>query len=608
MTKPKEEKFEDNPTEALQAAIQKLEAFTEPEAGGLEVHENGSLIARKGKPLERVIGLAKHFIAPIFSDHARQEREKKLSLIKEEILKARDVIQSHSSLIDKLKNGDPNQQKLAESALNAIKRYNSVVKLDHSLWTTKYDFYNFERNQILLDQEIKGQPIELPHVVSIRFESHTANHPAQKSLRELSETFLDKPSSKGCANLSPTYKKSTQFMLDTFRMKAVRMIQQHLLQHHSVGEIINLVKQTPIDISESSTDSGELFMRQVLEELPGSRIVLTGSFTRPAVDSKFMSMPILVDFHLASHLEHAGFPYPSQHTGWALSQKLVESFPLRVDQVPLFQQIDQRRKRLAQALLFDHASIQKSRLIYKSKREIFDQDREFFLKLHQELQEAIILASEFEIQDFSEILNNFYEMIKNAPATFDILNSTQQKLNHLMIHEPAKKLQEEWLEVPGSYLRKGNPQEKLLQAIHLLEEERSKALAALNLEQPLDAYIHLMGNIIGRASQRIILQYFSEKIGFGPPMLNDFEQKIQTCAFQQLVDFLDGFEKSEMLSPLKMKEEMTVFYKNEIHLFQIESIEELHQIPAKIVQELEFYFPTRFFAKYPRKSYLPSVT
>lgn len=600
---------EENPTEALQAAIEKLEIFTQPEAGGLEVQENGCLIAIKGKPLDRVISLARHFIVPIFSDQARQEREKKLSQIKQEILRARDIIQSHSSLIDKLKNGEPSQQKLAESALDAIKRYNAVVERDYSSWTSKYDFYNFERNQILLDEEIKGQPIELPHVVSIKFESHSASHPAQKSLRELSEAFLDKSIGRGCTNLSPTYKKSNQFMLDTFRMKAIRMIQLHLSQHHSMAEIVNLVKQTPIETNEENTvDLGQIIMCQVLEEVPGTRIILTGSFTRPAVDSKFMSMPILVGFHLASHLEHAGFPYPSQHAGWALPDKLVESFPLRAEQVPLFQQIDQRRKRLAQALLFDQAYIQKSRRQFRLKREVFDQDREVFLNLHQALQEAILNACGKDSQESIGILVRFYELVKAAPSSFEMLNSVQQKLNDLLIKEPTKKLEEEWLEATGSLLRKGNHQEKVIQAAELLQEERNKMLAGLNLEKPIDAYIHLMGSIIGNASQRIILQYFSEKIGFAPPMLDDFEQKIQACAFQQLIEFIDEFEADvEIVSKLKVKEEMILLYQKDINLFQLECIEELDQIPAKIVQELEVYFPTRFFARYPRKSYLPST-
>lgn len=600
--------FDENPAEALQAAIEKLEAFTQPEAGALEVRENGGLIAKKGKPLERVIGLAKHFIIPLFSDQARSEREKKLIKIKEEILKARDVIQSHSSLIDKLKNGDQNQQKLAESALNAIQRYNSVVELDYSSWSTKYDFYNFERNQILLDEEIKGQPIELPYIFSVSFESHAANQPAQKSLKELGEAFLDKSIKKACVNLTPIHKKSTQFMFDTFRMKALRMIQQHLSQHHSTAEIIRLIKQTPIEMNEENPSVySPVIMRQILEEVPGSKIVLTGSFTRPAADSKFLSMPILEDFHFASHLEHVGFPYPSQHTGWALSEKLVESFPLRADSTPTFQQIDQKRKRLAHALLYDNAFIQKSRRLYQAKRSAFNQDQESFLSLHHDLQMAIIKASEKEHHESGSVLDRFYASVQEAPSAFDVLNATQRKLNDLLIKMPAQKLQEEWLEAPRSFLRKGNYQEKLLQAVQLMNTEHKKVLSLLNLENPLDAYIHYMGKIVGAASQKIILQYFSEKIGFAPPVLDDFEQKIQACAFQQLVEFINQFEQEmELASPIQIQEGMKSHYKKDIALFKMESIEELNQMPAKIVQELEVYFTSRFFAKHPRKSYLPS--
>lgn len=611
------ETFE-NPTAALQSAIEKLVVFTQPEAGGLEVQEDGSLVAVKGKPLDRIISLARHFIVPIFSDQARQEREKKLSQIKQEILQARDIIQSHSALIDKLKNGEPSQQRLAQSALDVIKRYNAVVERDYSSWTTKYDFYNFERNQILLDEEIKGQPIELPYAVSIQFESHPSHHPAQKSLKELSEAFLDRPAGKNCANLSPTYKKSTQFMLDTFRMKAVRMIQSHLSNHHSLAEILSLIKQTPIEMGEEDSSHNPIIMRQVLEEVPGSRIILTGSFKRPAVDSKFLCMPILDSFHFASHLAHAGFPYPSQHTGWVLSEKLVEAYPLRGEQVPLFQQIDQKRKRLAQSLLFDQAYIQKSRQLLQLKREAFDKNSQAFLNLHQALQESILRACGKDTQEAVEVFSQFYQFLESAASPFDLLNHVQQKLNDLLVKEPARKLEEEWLESKGSLLRKGNTQEKLQHATKLLQDERERVLSALDLGKPIDAYVHLMGSVLGDGSQRILLQYFSEKIGFAPPMLNDFEQKLQCCAFQQLIDFLALFTSSVSFRlPSKehpkidtvdqIEEEMIRLYKQEIHLFNLESIEELDQPASKIVQELEVYFPSRFFAHYPRKSYLPTV-
>ena len=78
--------------------------------------------------------------------------------------------------------------------------------------------------------------------------------------------------------------------------------------------------------------------------------------------------------------------------------------------------------------------------------------------------------------------------------------------------------------------------------------------------------------------------------------------------FQQLVELMNEFEEEiEIVSPIKAKEEMIILYQKDINLFLLESIEELDQISSRIVHELEVYFPTRFFAKYPRKSYLPST-
>ena len=54
-------------------------------------------------PLERVMSLAHCYIGPLLSDQVKQKQEKKLKKIKQEILHARDILKSHSSLIEKLK-------------------------------------------------------------------------------------------------------------------------------------------------------------------------------------------------------------------------------------------------------------------------------------------------------------------------------------------------------------------------------------------------------------------------------------------------------------------------------------------------------------------------
>ncbi|WP_068468668.1 hypothetical protein [Candidatus Protochlamydia phocaeensis] len=586
-----------NPTQVLQEAIEKLDVFTQPEASRLEVGQDGMLVAKKTTALDRVIGLARCYISPLFSEQARLEQEKKLSQIKQEILQARDILKSHSSLIERLKEGDSAQQKLAQSALEAIYRYNALVVSDYSLWASKYDFYNYERNQLLLDEEIKGQTIELPHTFSVKYDSHPNDYAAQKTFKELRTTFLQGADKKKYASISSTHKKTAQFMTDTFRMKAIRMVQSHLFQQSTLAEVLSLIKQAPIEMEESHN---LIAMRQLLEIGPGAVITLIGAFKRPSPDSKFMSMPILDSFRLASETTHAGFPYPSQHTGWALTETLTEANPLRTEQAALFQQVDQRRKRLASLLLFDTSYINRSRQLFRLRREAFDQNRELFINLHRRLHETIL--SNHAPSCNLNALDDFYNHVSNSSSPFDVFNDTQQRLLDLFIKKPAKQLEEEWLEGEASPLRIGTHQEKFQTALHRLQESQSKALALLDSDHPMTSYLRVMGPLLGDSSQSIILQYLSEKIGFAPPMLNDFERKIQVCAFQQLLFFLGQFEDSkEIWTREEIKGDLLKKYEMDIKIFACSSVEELNIFSSDLTNELEVYFNSRFYTQ-PRKN------
>ena len=63
-------------------------------------------------------------------------------------------------------------------------------------------------------------------------------------------------------------------MADVFRLKATRMVQAHFKHPQSVAVILELIKQAPI---ETVLEEGEHFlMRQVVEEAPGFKVILTG--------------------------------------------------------------------------------------------------------------------------------------------------------------------------------------------------------------------------------------------------------------------------------------------------------------------------------------------
>lgn len=474
----------------------------------------------------------------------------------------------------------------------AIERYNAIVAQD----SFHKDVYNYERNQLLLDQEIKGQQIELPHAISIKYDSHPDVHPAHKMLKELSQVLHKGAAKKTNSTLCPTYKKSLQFMIDTFHMKAIRMMETHLQK--SVAEIVPLVKQTAPEIDEESHPDF-IKMQQFIEVDAGSIIWVAGCFNRNSPHSKLMTMPILDSFRLSFQLTHTGFPYPSQHIGWALADKWIEASPLRADQTPLFQQINQRRKRLTHQLLFDQEFIQKVRRHFKMKKDVFDQNRHLFLPLHRQLQQALREGISNKSENSS--LEAFYQELEQAPSAFDLLTQTQQQILDLFIKQPMKALQEEWLEATTP-LRIGSPQEKFQAASQRLGQHCQQAQKRLDCSQSRHAYILEQGLLLGKAFQSVALQYQSEKIGFSPPFLNDFERKLQTCAFQQLLAFLDECEHClDNLDPAQIKSDLLIAWSKDLQLFEMSS-EDDHMLPLAIVNELERYFTSRFYSHRSEKS------
>lgn len=587
-----------NPTSILQAALEQIEVFTKLGAGNLDVQDDGKIVATTASGLDKIKGLVRSLVGPVFSAKLRQEQERKINQIKQQLLNARDIIQSHSLLIEKFREGDPTEQKWAQWAFESIKSYNAIVSQSQNeeKQSSKYDSFNYERSQLLLDEEIKGKEIRLPHAVSIKFDSNPNNHPAQKTFKEISQGLQVGAEAKTCSAISPTPKKMDQVMLDAFRMKGIRKIQHHWESQQSIAEIMTLVQKTPISVHEES-DSGLISMRQILEIIPGSILILTGAFKKQSVNSKLMSFPILEDFHLSLQFTQTGFPYPSQHTAWALSDSLVDARPMRSEHAPLFSAVEVKKKKIAQDLLYDPVQMTRAKQIHMTAKKCGDTDPSTLLHLHRGLHESLIKESGRAVDiDTGTILDNFYSFVETALSCFDILAQVQQKIVDLFFDFPFRKIQEEWLN-GNPQLREGSYPDKLRVAADILNEERTKALRNLELEEnPVNKFIHLMGQVLGLAGQSIILQFMSEKIGFAPPMLSDFEQKMQTCAFQHLLTFMDQLElgvKDQTEEEAQQQFEANI--KKDMEIFSSTSIDAFG-LAADLTQELEVYFNSRFYA------------
>jgi hypothetical protein len=573
-----------SPTAALQSAIEKLKVFHD--ASNLDVNERGELVAMKSTRLDHIVSLAKRFVSPFFFDQ-KDLQEEKLRQIKEIILTASDVVRTHSPLLLKLQQGEPAERRLAESAMEVIKKYNAIILEAQN--NKKIVSYSLDdKIQILLDNEIKDSQIELPPMVSIKYESHPGSHLAQQTLKALSTTFL--LSEKKIHSPALTHKKMMQAMIDAFQIKAIRLIQTHVPPSYLSLGIRQLVKLSPITV-EIEENSSLIVMRQTIELIPGSIMFLTGFFERKA-DSKFMMFPVLKDLNFTLDLTQPGFPYPSQHTSWSLADSLVDANPLRSEQMPLFKEIQQRKKNMSYALLHDPTMIAKARQVYQNKKLAFDQNLVSLLPLHRQLMEALLEVNQQLIKD-RKWLETFYATITQCPSVFNELVYLQQRLLDLFITQPAKKLQEEWL-VENSPLRVGSDQEKFNFALMFLEEEEKRVL--LNSQQVENLYILKMGPILGGASRMILLQYMSEKMGFPPPMLNEFTQRIQACAFQQVQAFLRDLENPHWNSQ-HVSQQLQGDLEADIYLLTTSNFSTLQVLSVEMTQEAEEYFGTRFYIK-----------
>ena len=106
-----------------------------------------------------------------------------------------------------------------------------------------------------------------------------------------------------------------------------------------------------------------------------------------------------------------------------------------------------------------------------------------------------------------------------------------------------------------------------------------------------------MGGIIGSSSQFIILQYISENIEFAPPMLNTFEQKLQTAVYKQQQEFLEELEMDADLAQVAKSIRKQLI--SDKAIFTAGSFDDLEEkFPAAhIVNELEGYFNARYLSR-----------
>lgn len=564
----------------LLQAIENLRVFVDhnsespiPSIYQLDI-QDGRLIAEKTlTSFEKIVALFKLTFCSV-----PQETVQKRDHIQQALLEAVATVASHSPLIVKMKLGSAEEKEFAESALDVINRFNAVVAKDDPN-VNSWIRYIYEHNQLTLNDELKKSAIRLPHAVSFDSDSSLSTKKISRCSNTLSKKFS-------------TLITPSQPELDLFLMKTITLLHKEQIPKTSIQEALSFLKAEPPHVIEherkEQSHPAIVSLQKIFRPFPGETIELTGSFKR--ISQSLLSIPIPESFRISSQSTQTGYPDPLQHTGNALSDALFPH-PLRLDQLPLFHDLAEKKRQIATALLPKGHLREKAKLLIEAKRGAFEKERSEFIELHKRLGKAIIAAAGVDTSNNCEIVNRFYAYVEKQERPYDYMADINRILEEKCLSRPYHRLYEEWLEIGNPDLR-GNDMEKKFQcASKLLKEALALGLDEIKQEQLAPeavSYLKLMGVLLGEAAQQIIMESMTEKIvGLKTSMLNDFQRKVLACAIGQVRDFVNGIlevSQDDVGSLMKRSIE------EEIALFETRDFDELTTVPAEIVAELEAYY------------------
>ncbi len=359
--------------------------------------------------------------------------------------------------------------------------------------------------------------------------------------------------------------------------------------------------------TEGDASTSVISMVQMLTPFPGEVITVQGQFKR-SDERAVSSVPDPSSFRVSTIVTQTGFPHPSQYTGWALSNSLIPDHPLRMDLLNRFQGIQNIKKQIASDLLPEKRLNLKAKELLKLKKRAFDQQGEELVNLHYQLSSQIISSAPYGGLDEKQVakrLKSFYSHLENHPSPFDFLSQTHHLINKFFIEFPYEKLHQEWQDKQNPNLHQGEPKKRYQASSNILHNALSHAFDEISsqLSQPQTKiekatlkFVLLQGQVLGEAAVSLYLQHFSEKIGFAPPLLKNFEQNVQTCCFRQVLVFQKELEM-DLLKPENTTFELLQknfhrLIKEDIAIFKKE--ETFDEPSAKISHELERYYNSRY--------------
>lgn len=601
------EKSNSNPKDELQLAIENLEEFANqnenssiPIVLNLDVQNNHIISSEKSK-LQEKIDLSCRFISGLFSS---SKPDIKRLEVQKTLLQSIEFLKTHYRLIEKLKHGTESDQELASWALKAINRYNDLIqksKTKPKNLTSRVARFVYEQSGVTVDEELTNHPIVLPRFFSVQFSSTSS--PQIATTQKVASLFGPIPDKN-------TPSIPTKHEVDALHMKAITLLRNHDFPVSLRTTLKSYLNESPINATicepaanSESSDMSIVSLEQTINPFPGEVITLQGLFKRDT-KSRVPSVPIPDSFHVSTKAFQTGFPHPLQHTGWSLADQFIPASALRLSDLPLFEKVYLQKTLTAQELLPEGKFNDKAKQILKIKKRIFEENCQEFLIQHELIFKALVQAAQDPDLTYAyaePIITCFYEKLKTHPKPFEHISHIHHLINELFIAGPYNFLQEAWINGDLKAENIGDAKDNYFSALNILEREMIKIKDDL-LQQKLETkeeldYLLTVGSLIAIAGKAIILQQLSETMGYPPPLLNNFEKKIQTCTFKHQLAFFEELSLDPQDPEIKSRlEEMTrKQLREEYVLFRAESSESFDDLPVKISNELEVYYNSRFY-------------
>ncbi len=512
-----------DPKAKLTAALDTLETYTK---------ENNPKPIQNASSIRQMIGFAQTLVSV--------DRIKPHTVIRaiEDVKRYHPIINGSIS---------EESQKLSERALDSIHRFNQLSKTP-TKWFQKLFRFFFKKKKIKK---------------TIHLNTPSQHKKAEQVSIVVAQALLKQEE-------------------DAFRMKAISLIRKKGILFPSIEDALKAIRETPIYTTTPISASSILMLSQTLTPFPGETVILKGSFKRTP-KGPLPSTPISDSFELSTKSVQTGFPYPSQHTGWALADALIPMHPHRVEELPQLNELFIKKEEISNAFS-DQKPLKKHAhaLIQSKEKAVQEQSKEFF-NLHRQLFCSILTAAPKHLvsSNASSSVTAFYNWISKHPSPYRECSQWWYQFNQLYLTTPFEALQEAWIEQKNLKLLSEDPERSFSTAKHILHDALMKQAPPDNTPQPVKELFLCMKPIIGLSAQNLFLQYTSEIIEFTPPQLSDFEKTLQSLALTQLEEYIKELESPLSKHPLQTMQDVL---NNEIECI---NSKERHHL---LVDKLEHYY------------------